>query len=246
MESSGNDTKKFGYVLATVLVAAILISAAVIIAPAKVVTTTTTINQPQVTSTETVTITTTSLTNATSSPMLADCPIEVTTPWFGLLVTGASPATICFQVYEFNSTSVLTLNTTKLLSIIGFPVPHGGSVFSGIQNFTVSPSVAQVSLGGPNNTNEGTVIAYKIAAKPGASGTYFMELAGFLLGNSPGEICTGGAGQLVAGNGQPNYALPGSCIGETSTGPFSIPGVGYTVPGNTLYYRIYGAGNATQ
>jgi len=231
MEPSGNDTKKLGYVLAAVLVAAILISAALIIAPAKVATTTKT---------------TTPLTNATSSPTLADCPVEVTTPWFGVLVAGASPATICFQVYEFNSTSILMLNTTKLLSITGFPVPNGGVVFSGIQNFTVSPSVAKVSLGGPNNTNEGTIIAYKIAAKPGASGTYFMELAGFLLGNSPGELCTGGAGQLVAGNGQPNYALPGSCMIEGSTGHFPIPGVGYTVPGNTLYYRIYGAGNATQ
>jgi hypothetical protein len=194
-------------------------------------------------------------TNTTSAitatgPFLLSFATKVSTPWFGLLNTGASSATICFQIYEFNSTSTVTLNTTKLLSITGFPAPLGGSVFSGIQNFTISPSIAQVTLGGPNDTNEGTIIAYTISARPGASGTYFIELEGFLLGGEgPGELCTGGAGELVAGNGQPNYALPGSCVLESPISPghtYAIPGVGYDVYGNVLYYRIYGAGNATQ
>jgi hypothetical protein len=186
----------------------------------------------------------------TAPPSLSNCATKVSTPWFGLLHTGASPATICFQIYEFNSTSTVTLNTTKLLSITGFPVPLGGSEFGGMRNFTVSPSIAQVTLGGPNDTNEGVVIAYAIAARPGASGTYFIELGGFLLGGEgPGELCTGGAGELVAGDGQPNYALPGSCIleGPNNPGPtYAIAGVGYNVPGNELYYRVYGAGNSTQ
>jgi len=183
------------------------------------------------------------------SPSLADCPTKVPTPWFGLLETGTSSATICFQIYEFDSASAVTLNTDKLLQIVGYPVPLGGSVFSGAANFTVSPSVAQVNLGGPTEINEGMLVAYTISAKPGASGTYFVDLQGYLLGGEgPGELCTGGAGELVAGNGHPNYALPGSCMQEvpTSTDTYAIPGVAYNVPANELYYRIYGAGNATQ
>ena len=230
------------YIAATIVLVVLLIAAAVIASPRGVTNPIPPSTAPPATS---IPPRNTTSVNTTAGQSFPGCPTKVPTPWFGDLTVGGTPATICFQIYEFNSTSIIALNTTKLFSITGYPVPNGGSVFSGKTNFTVSPSVAQIFLGGPNSTNEGAIIAYSISAKPGLSGTYFMQLAGFLLGDSPGELCTGGAGQLVAGNGQPNYALPGSCILEGSTGPYSIPGVGYKVPGNTLYYRIYGAGNST-
>jgi len=241
----------------TALVIGLLVGAAATYALAGTLgrTSTTTTTLPALTNTTTETVTQASVTVSTenvtlvSSPLLANCPTAVQTPWFGTLDASNSPVTICFQVYEFNSTSEVTLNTTDLLSITGYPAPHGGAVFSGIGNFTVSSSVDYLSIGGPDNANEGTIVAYTITSKPGASGTYFMQLAGgYLLGGDPGETCTGGAGELVAGNGQPNYALPGNCITHvySSVQTYTIPGVTYQIVGNYLYYRIYGVGNSTR
>ena len=188
--------------------------------------------------------------NIVTSESFAGCPSTgITTPWSGTLDAGTNPAvTICFQVYEFNSTAPIVLNTTKLLWIFGFPAPNEGAEFSGVRNFSVSASVAQLSLGGPSNLNEGTTIAYALSAKPGASGTYFMALQGWLLGPEP-MACTGGAGQLIAGNGRPAYAIPGSCMlpGDlTSANGFAILGVDYRVISDNLYYRIVGASNSTR
>jgi len=173
----------------------------------------------------------------------------------GTLVAGtSSPAIICVQVYWFNSTSAMLLaNPESILQIEG-PV-------SGASNFTVTAylpgcvSACQVFLGGPTNIGEGTILALAITAKPGASGTYQLGVAqsprGFQLG-SGGPFYCGPNGDLVAGNGQPNY-MPSAetqiCVtmiaGANST-QFSIPGLSYTVPGGVLLYRIIGLTNSTQ
>ncbi len=108
----------------------------------------------------------------------------------------------------------------------------------------------KVILGGPTNANEGILVAYTITAKPGASGAYFMGMPGWELGSQP-ESCTGGTGRLVAGNGQPNYVHPGSCISYSqppvgSAQLFFIPGVSYSLYSDKLYYKIVGVTNSTQ
>ena len=183
--------------------------------------------------------------------LLADCPTsgQVNVPWFGTIVAKtSSPAVICVQLYEFNSTSLITLNTTKLISIQGSQPIHGGGRGSvnGAGNFTVVVSQSQVVLGGPTNAGEGTLVAFAITAKPGASGTYSIALGGFELGSEP-ESC-GSNGELVAGNGQPNYALIGDCITYSTTSaqqPFTIPGVSYNLLSNNLYFRIASITNST-
>jgi hypothetical protein len=81
-----------------------------------------------------------------------------------------SPAIICLQLYYF-AASPETFNVTGALSIKAQQSAQGGRQFNGEANFTVVASQAQVVLGGPANENEGTVVAYAVTAKPGASGT---------------------------------------------------------------------------
>ncbi len=276
----GNGKKGFAHIAAAILVAGVLVSATLIIAPlsrppttvtATSVTTTTqtTTLTSAVTSTETSTlnsvttttetststsITTTTQTTTTTSVVTlpAGClPSQSTGYSSGTLVAGtSSPAIICVQVYEFNSTSPIVLNATSLLQIEGFSPSSGQPILDPAANFTVAASTDQLILGGPANAGEGTVLAYSITAKAGASGTYQLAVEGAQLGNGPGLWECGPNGSLVAGNGQPNYVPPGvvrECIIISGGEPtFSIPGVGYTVPAGILCYRIVSVTNSTE
>jgi len=172
----------------------------------------------------------------------------------GTLVAGTtSQAIICVQVYWFNSTTPLVLNVTSLLQIegcegCGTTPGEGEQLPDAGANFTIAASVDQLTLGGPVSAGEGTVLAYSITAKPGASGTYWLAVQGAQLAKD--ELYEGGPnGNLVAGNGQPSYVPPGGEImpiiisGGTS---FTVPGVGYTVPAGILCYRIISLTNSTQ
>jgi len=164
-----------------------------------------------------------------------------------------SPAIICVQVYRFNSTSPFLLNATSLLQIegcegCGTTPGEGEQLLDAGANFTIAASADQLLLGGPANANEGTILAFAITAKPGASGTYQLALQQFQLGTSRASAC-GPNGDLVAGNGKPNYVPPNEGCSPIiiSGGPqFSIPGLGYTVPGGVILYRIISLTNSTQ
>jgi len=158
----------------------------------------------------------------------------------------SSPAIICVQVYWFNSTSPFVVNATSLLKIVGY-APSGGQPIDAAANFTVTASVDQLTLGGPANAGEGTVLAFAITAKAGASGTYQLAVQGAQLGPSSLWEC-GPNGDLVAGNGQPNYVPPGGALCITISGgeSFSVPGVGYQVGAGILCYRIISVTNSTQ
>jgi hypothetical protein len=175
-------------------------------------------------------------------------------------------------LYYYNSTAPLALNTTQALSIQALQYIANGSVnyprsFSGAANFTVTPSQTELTIGGPSNENEGTVIGYAITAKAGASGTYqlsFIPTACFIcrLGPTasdwlltPGEpLNCGYYGQLVAGTGQPNYVQPTGCITYITTGattassstPHSIPGISYQLPNGDIGFEITDVTNSTQ
>lgn len=240
---------------AAIVVAGVIIAATVFVALGSSATVTKTVPEAT-TTTETTTMTSISTEYVTVTPpenasLPAGCVTsqQVNAPWFGTLVTNSnSPAVICVQLYEFNSTSPITLNTTRLISIQGSqPIQGGRESVNGAGNFSVVASQRQVVLGGPTNEGEGTVVAYAITAKPGASGTYSISLGGFELGSEP-ESC-GSNGELIAGNGQPNYALIGGCITYSTTsaqGSFTIPGVGYNILSNNIYFRIISVTNSTR
>jgi hypothetical protein len=277
----GSGKRSLAYVAAAILVAAVLVSATLILVPlsrppttvtetsattatetttsTSVTTTTETTTSTSVTtSTETSTstgITTTTETTTTTSVVTlpAGClPSQSNGYSYVTLVAGASsPAIICLQVYWFNSTSPMVLNATSVLQIGGFSPSSGNPIPDPAANFTVAASTDQLALGGPTNAGEGTVLAYSITAKAGASGTYWLAVKASQLGGTGLRECGPDAesfGSLLAGNGQPDYVPPSYlpvCIsGGVPT--FSIPGVGYTVPAGFLCYRIISLTNSTQ
>ncbi len=267
----GSGKRSLAYVAAAILVAGVLVSATLVLVPlsrppttvtetslttATETTTLTSVMTSTETTTSTSTTTTTETTTTTSEVTLpAGClPYQSNGYSSGTLVAGtSSPAIICVQVYWFNSTSPIVLNATSLLQIegcegCGTTPGEGEQLPDAGANFTVAASVDQLTLGGPANAGEGTVLAYSITAKAGASGTYQLAVQGAQLGED--ELWESGPnGNLVAGNGQPNYVPPGGTIlpitisGGTS---FTIPGVGYTVSAGILCYRIISLTNSTQ
>jgi len=261
MASQGSGKRSLAYVAAAILVAGVLVSATLILAPATrspttvtstsvtTATQTTTLTSA-ITSTETttlnsvmtktetstsITITTMTETSTTTSEVIlpAGClPSQSNGNSYETLVAGtSSPAIMCVQVYWFNSTSPMVLNATSVLEILGFSPSSGDPILDPAANFTVAASVDQLTLGGPSNAGEGTVLAYSITAKAGASGTYWLAVKASQLGLS-GLMDCGPNGEFVAGNSQPDLVPPSYlpvCIsGGVPT--FSVPGVGYTVP----------------
>ena len=88
---------------------------------------------------------------------------------FGAVHVGTSPATICLQLYYYDS-SALTLNLSRLLSIdMG---TGGGGKNSGGADFTVVSSQGTLVIGGASSENEGTVVGFALIARTGSSGTY--------------------------------------------------------------------------
>lgn len=190
-----------------------------------------------------------------------ECPSGQTrSSGFGTVTVGTtSPAIICVEVYDYAFPSV-ALNLTGALSISALQYTYNGSVgtprsFSGASNFTVTVSQSQLVLGGAAEANEGTVVAYAITAKPGASGTYELgflpssSLNTWMLGPQEPEQC-GYYGQLVAGNGQPDYVQPTGCItytttGSTSSSSYTVPGIPYPLLDGDLYFRIVDVLNST-
>ena len=211
--------------------------------------------------------TTTTSTSAVAMP--AVCPaIQSYTGGFQITSGTSSPAVVCLQLYYY-SQNTLTLNLSNTLAIQAIYYIQNGSIgiprsFSGSPNFTVTSSQNQIVLGGANNENEGSFVAFSILSNAGASGTYEVGIFGssgldhWMLGSEP-EQC-GYYGQLIAGNGQPNYAQPafngcitytvtsGSSTETTSTSSTNntLPAFPYQLLNGNLYFRIVGVTNSTQ
>ena len=196
---------------------------------------------------------------STASSLLAECPGgQSSGSGFGTVITGtASPAMICVQLYYYNLVAPMTLDLSGALTIQAVQYIPNGSVdyprsFDGASNFTIATSQPQLVMGGPANESEGTVVAFTVTARAGASGTYELGLftssglGAYMLGAQEPESC-GYYGQLVAGDGQPNYAqLDVGCItyDTSSTGLIAVPGIPYPLaPG--FYFRIISVTNST-
>jgi len=208
-------------------------------------------NERAITSTFTAVRTTTMTVSITgnSSALLAQCSHAETPASFGLglgvVVTGTNtPAIICVQFYYFSSAP------TALATSMMIQAAQPNRTFGGDSNFTVSSSANHLVFGGPQNEDEGAVVAFAVTAKPGASGTYELVFSGdyMLSGGEPVECYY--YETLIAGSGSPLYVYPEGCITYavtgTSTGNLpSIPGIQYPILTNTLYFRIVGAINST-
>lgn len=194
--------------------------------------------------------------------------------FWNLAASSNQAAVVCLQVYYYDPTAPTTINVTSALSIEALQYIANGSTsyprsFNGASNFTVAASQSQLIIGGPNNENEGTTIVYAITAKSGASGTYqlgFLSYPG-MGGNSwmlnPQEpLRCGYYGELVTGNGQPNYAqLVDLCItyatynsstpGPTSTttshsSTHTVSGISYPLQDDFVYFEETDVSNSTQ
>lgn len=205
-------------------------------------------------------------TSSTDTALVEQCPDTSPGSGFGTVTAGTvSPALVCVQLYYYSATP-LNLNLSGALSIQALQYVYNGGVgtprsFSGASNFTVSESQLQLAIGGPTNENEGIIVAYAVTAKAGASGTYQLgylpssSLDTWMLGAQEPEQC-GYYGQLVAGNGQPDYAQPTGCITYTTTNGSSstvtsssssptIPGIPYQLISGDLYFRVVGVTSST-
>ncbi|MDG6999205.1 MAG: hypothetical protein JRN15_08835 [Nitrososphaerota archaeon] len=185
---------------------------------------------------------------------------------FGAVYAGSNPAIICVQFYYY-SDNPLTLDLSNFISIDkSEPVVSNGStqyqgISSGMENFTVTTCLSELVLGGSNDTNEGTVVAFAVSAKQNASGTYGISvqpsgvISTYMIAPSEPVEC-GEYGMLVAGSGQPNYFPEGGCLTYTvsyasrsTTNPsnyHSIPGVQYPLISGDLYFRVVGVTNSTR
>lgn len=209
-------------------------------------------NERTITSTFTAASTTTmtvSITGNSSSGLLAQCS-HARSPFLSGLLLGAvtvgtnTPAVICIQYYYFSSVPT-TLATSMMIQ-----AAQANRSFSGDSNFTISASANQLVFGGPQDEDEGAVVAFAVTAKPAASGTYELVFSGnYMLAPSEPAECPYYE-TLVAGNGHPLYVFPGGCItyavSGTATGNLpSILGIQYPILTNTLYFRVVGVINST-
>jgi hypothetical protein len=188
-------------------------------------------------------------------------------PTFGfgnVTASTGSPATICVQLYYYNQNATRTLNLTGAISVLAVQYVRNGSVetprtFPGDSNFTITASQAGLVLGGPTNSNEGTLVGFTITAKPGASGTYQLGFlpSAYLKGNQAPESC-GYYGQLLAGDGSPNYAqllvhcitynasyVSTSYVSTSGSSVMTIVQDGYPPVNGYLYFRVVGVTNST-
>jgi len=208
-------------------------------------------NERTITTTYTAVTTATTTVSITgnSSSLLAQCSHAQAPASFGLglgVVDAGTdiPAVICVQYYYFSSVPT-TLATSMMIQ-----AAQPNRTFSGDSNFTVSGSANHVVFGGPQNEDEGVVVAFAVTAKPYASGTYELVFSGnyMLSGSEPVECYY--YETLAAGSGSPLYVYPEGCITYAVTGTStgnspSIPGIQYPILTNTLYFRIVGAVNST-
>lgn len=165
-------------------------------------------------------------------------------PNFGFFGSGTiqtrtnSSATLCVEYYYYGSQSK-TFSPISLISVQGFP--KNGSSFNAVSNFTITASVNELTIGGPSNENEGSLVTYTITSKSDSNGTYLLNLGWLAVGQPPNVSECGMEFLLVSGNGNPSYTnLISMCITMTSTG--TLP---YPYPAGTIFAKVVGATNGT-
>jgi hypothetical protein len=126
-------------------------------------------------------------------------------------VSENSTAVLCVRFYYYNPNSTMQIIAGNVFGIAGYRQFNStfSDGFDSSSNFTIATSSANISLGGPQNLNEGILVEYSIHANLNSNGTYNY---GFQATYYPILGTCNGFGPLVVGNGSPNYNVGfGSC-----------------------------------
>lgn len=146
-----------------------------------------------------------------------------------------STAHICAKYYYYNLNNTITVNTS-LLKVMYYNNSTGSHID---QNFTISTSPSSITIGGPNNENEGAVVVYNITPKSGGNGTFEGSMASMFWmnsGHSEMELCDYRF-RIVVGNGVPNFLFFfNSCLTLTTVNIYSPP---------QLWVEVVGLSNGT-
>lgn len=73
-----------------------------------------------------------------------------------------APAYLCIRLYYYNETSTINYNTLKQVSIQGFR--HDTS-YDASANFSLFAQPSTLTMGGPDNLNEGALVVYTIIGR---------------------------------------------------------------------------------
>lgn len=151
-----------------------------------------------------------------------------------------STAYLCVRFYYYNPNSTMTVNASDVFGIAGYETINSSFSrgFNASPNFTTSASPGNLTVGGSENLNEGAYVVYAIHANTDSNGTYNY---GFQAAYYPSLEDCNGLGEIVVGNGIPNYDVGfGSCTASITS---SLNSEGFT--NGTLYAEIVGVSNST-
>lgn len=99
-----------------------------------------------------------------------------------------STANLCVKYFYYNTTAPITINTLDQLTVFA-PVQSLGTLKNVNSSFSISASIPQIQIGGPQLKNEGTLVTYAIKSTGSApSGTYEIGLSSGLY---PKDIICG-------------------------------------------------------
>jgi hypothetical protein len=131
---------------------------------------------------------------------------------------------ICVKYYFYNASSTMTINTSSLLGINSYSAEINSTMVNydfGL-NFSVASYPSELTLGGPQNLNEGAQVVYVIHANSNSNGTYSLGLLATLY---PSFLLCNGFMEVVVGNGSPDYLGQGSCTAAlTNSYPLNSEG----------------------
>jgi hypothetical protein len=151
-----------------------------------------------------------------------------------------STAYLCVRFYYYNPNSTMSIDTSNIFGIAGYR-PYNTSFSTGFDaspNFTISTYPEELTLGGPQNLNEGVSVLYVIHANPNSSGTYNFGFQATIYPNF--ENCNGFS-DIVVGDGSPNYNVGfGSCTASL-TNPRNSQGF----INGILFVEVVGMTNST-
>ena len=151
-----------------------------------------------------------------------------------------SAAYLCVRYYYYNPNSTMQIIASDVFGIAGYRQFNStfSNGFDASSNFTIAASSANITLGGPQNLNEGILVQYAIQANPNSNGTYNY---GFQATDYPTLETCNGLGPLIVGNGAPNYNVGfGSCAA-----PLTNPRNAEGFVNGVLFVEVVGAKNST-
>ena len=117
-----------------------------------------------------------------------------------------STAYLCVRFYYYNPNSTMLLYLPGIFGIAGYRSFNStfSNGFDSSSNFTLYTSPTNITLGGPQNLNEGVTVAFVIHANSNSNGTYNYGLQATTYPSF--ETCNG-FGTIIVGNGSPNYNI---------------------------------------